>query len=37
MCGCYEGMSQEAVDKDLFEQIINDRDYVKVEGVEDDE
>jgi hypothetical protein len=37
MCGCYEGSSQEAVDKALFEQIINDRDYVKVEGVEDDE
>ena len=35
MCGCYEQMSQEDVDKDLYLQIVNDDHYVKVEGDED--
>ena len=32
MCGCYEQISQEEIDKDLYLQIVNDDDYVKVEG-----
>ena len=35
MCGCYEQISQEEIDKDLYQQIINDDHYVKVEGDED--
>ena len=35
MCGCYEQMSQEEVDKDLYLRIVNDDHYVKVEGGED--
>jgi hypothetical protein len=35
MCGCYEQMSQEEVDKDLYLRIVNDDHYVKVEGDED--
>jgi hypothetical protein len=32
MCGCYEQISQEEIDKDLYLQIVNDDKYVSVEG-----